>query len=265
MTRSKIIVFIDSLFYSVVCFFLIFTVENYFFPRRSAIVIAAVFSAVLLPVFIYFGIRRRGKSSLKKKEKERAEITIFSLSTLSLAKKTALSQKLASFLYENHAFERKCGGYLVKEKNVFLYFDFSPDGISKADIIKVFNVSGSEKAEIFCLFVKPEVYEFSQKFGGKIKITSGEELYLIIKDADALPKSAEKIAEGFNLKKKKFSFSLSKRNFKRLLFGGAFFLAMSAFVPLKIYYVICGSAFIFLAFLSVIFGKPLKRGENQHA
>lgn len=249
---KNISVFLDCAFFFVSFFILSFLILNYFISNTLALTVSISVSGLIAVVI--FKILQNKKSALKIKsnEKQQKENAVLQLAFMS---KTEIANLFQKALINSKSKYVKSGNTLfLSQENVYFYFAFSLEGLTKTDVLKAFNLSKNyKKLKIFCAKCSTEVLEFSLRFS-KIEIMDGDKTYLFLKERNALPKPKYYLLE--NVNKKRFSFSklLKKKRASKFLIFGLVFSIMSFFVYFKIYYVIVGAIGLILATTCRLFG-----------
>ena len=185
---------------------------------------------------------------MKKKKKKFAKVFD--------GKEKVLSRFERVFKKLNLATERKKGNLRIPEKNLLVSFKFGFVKPSKADVVKVFNlINKSERAVIFCEEFDDELKSFADLFNGKIILYQGEKIYSLLEQNDELPQITCPAATLPKKKKAHLKSIFTKKSAKRFFSFGMIFLLMSFFVPIKLYYIVCGCAMMIISVLATLFGK----------
>jgi len=136
-----------------------------------------------------------------------------------------------------------------KEKAEFI---FRIEKVTPDDIISAYKRRGKSGFTICCDSLSPEAEKLCSAL--KIKTICGEEIYSMLKERAALPKSY--VVENIKKRtlKEKLCLALSKTNWRVFFRCGAGLLILSFFTFFKIYYIISGAVFILIAIFIRIFG-----------
>jgi len=261
MKKIGIAGILDVVFTLAVGFLVFYIVLDYFVEKPYSIIFSFAL-AVLLTLSIYtFANGKMLKKKIKKEDGKKAEELLAYLSVSE--KKKSVECVTAALDHLELKYEKKRSYILVPEKSIAAFINTEPDGLTKTEIVKAVNVA-PQNAEtvIFACFVSEEVGAFAKRFKDKVRIISGENLYLFLKHSEALPDIDENkivIPKNRPVLKKVFD---KKRAFKYLLFGLSF-LGLSFLVRYKLYYIIVGSLFIALALISRIFFAKTKDGDKS--
>ena len=251
----------DVLFSAFISFILSFVLLNYFFDRLPAISLSLTLS-LIIAIFAFKKFTAKSeKQKLNVKEKRERDIALSQLNLYTTTEKNDLIERaLKNAGYQT---KRRRGGIYLADKRVYIYALFSFDGVSKSDVVKVFNtISSLDTAYIISGKFLPEVLEFAARFDGRIKTAEFDGVYNFLLENGALPRQKfvfkDKTPLNFAVLKTLFL----KKNAKKLFFFGLLFLFSSPFVPLKIYYVIFGCLFLIMALFSKLFGYDNIKTHN---
>lgn len=245
------------------------TISNVILAFISAFFIASILTSKSIgyPINLVFGLFIAlivllfsiiiAKSNVKKrkeklsKEQKIARI-VYALSFLSRKKGLSvfypeiLKRDKDAKLYQNKI-------VLSSGTSVYNLFSFSP--VTKADLVRCFNLSNAEKSVILCDSATKEVKDFATAFKGKIVIIEKAEIFKNF-PLDDIDLKDTFIPIDFNKKTRPtLSALISKKNAGKILAFGMFFLLMSFFVPIKLYYVIVGSIMLVFSSIVLIFSK----------
>ncbi len=236
--KSPLAVISDCIF----CFFIEFILSLMFFDvilyRPYSIIFAISLSIVLSIITVKTCIKNVNDVKIKKSEKKEYENAMIQLNFMSL--------KEQSDFFDNA---------LKKQENEIFFPIFSFDNVNKGDIIKAFNKSkNGETVIVFSEKFKDEIKNFAKMFNKKIVLKDGEETFKLLKEANSLPKNKIEVFKEIKKHEVLKLFPQKKKARKFLAFGILFFV-LSYFVPIKTYYVACGTVFLILALLLRMFGK----------
>ena len=244
----------DVLFSAIISFILSFVLLNYFFDRLPAIALSLTLALIFAILVLKHATSKREKVKLSAREKRERDIALSQLNLYTTTEKNDLFERAVK--NAGYQTKRRHGGIYVCNKNSFLFPFFSFDGVSKTDVVKVFNaISNKDTAYIISGKFSDEVIEFANRFDGRIVSVDFDIAFKYLSENGALPR------QKFAFKDKKpLNFSILKtlflkKNAKKLFFFGILFLFSSNFVSLKIYYVVFGCMFLISALYSKLFGK----------
>ena len=251
--RTLPIAILDSAFSAFISFILAFLIINFYIERPFSIIFSI---CIAVPIFIIaFG--RIKKSMLSKsaenKKRKAVENMVYSLCLLERAKLLELFERAINNLDLKTL--KKKHGIFVENKNLAIFPIFNFDGITKTDVVKVYNsVSLKQKAYILGDDIKPEVKSFMNRFSERIEFVEAEKVYHFLEKTNSLPQ--ERFPNLNSTDKHKFFKKLIKKKHanKFLIFGITFILS-SWFVPIKTYYVICGCIFLMLSLICRLYGQ----------
>ncbi len=245
---------LDSAFTAFLSFLSAFLLLNFYIDRPYSIIFGICIA--LLVFLIAFDKMKKSsiKKSLDKQKNNAIKNMCYSLCLLDKMKITELFERAIN----RRGFKtlKKRGGIFIEETHSAIFTIFSFDGITKTDVVRVFNsISQKDKAYIFGESASPQLLDFIARFDGRIEFVDGNKTYELLNGANCLPK------EMLLAKTKPFIFSdvlsrlFVRKNSKKYLLFGIFFLLMSSFVVIKFYYVTCACIFITLSLFCRLFGK----------
>lgn len=242
----------DTIFFTFLTFIVGFILLNYYIPTPYSIVIP-LFICIPFAMLYYNKLKNKDcNKKLKGKEQKEKQTMIFNLNLLSLSQTLLLFEK--ALKNRNVFYEKKRNCLVIKEQKIALFFCFSFDPITKTEIVKIFNSPNRQDVSyIFSDNFSTEILSFINRFNGKIVAVDGIKTYNFLKSTNCLPKTDFSLSE--EKKKAKFCFNafFDAKKAKRFFTFGLIFLAMSFFVTLKIYYLICGTLMIIFAILCKLF------------
>ena len=238
-----------------ICFFVgFFILLNYFIGRINAIVL----SLWLTLFFTLLSGKKmtanyRGKALGHAQQKECKSV----LASLSLMPPKEIANLFfCAFEKDNLYPQKKNGGVATKDKVYFFKFSFDP--ITKTDVVKFFNrITNGQTAVICCESFSKEVYDFVLRFNNKVQLMDGKTAYLLLKKHDCLPKQTAEYSIARQVTKPRLNFT-ARKNAKKLFVFGVTFCALSFFVPIKLYYIVCGCVLLCLSVLIKLFGHDEK-------
>ena len=138
----------------------------------------------------------------------------------------------------------------AKEKLFFLLFPLTP--LSVDEILKIAKIKTEKEKILFCSALQADANALCARFG--ITVKTGDEVYLLLKKANALPDKylGEELPQV--RRKRNFRLWFSKANAKRFLVGGGFILLASLITPFFYYYLLLGAGLLLVALFVRIFG-----------
>ena len=245
---------IDLIFTFIVCFFLGLVIYNYYFEHNLTISLSILTALTLCFVYASASKKKRAKNKLSNHEKLAFEQAITQLCLYTESEQCLLFE--SALEAKEYKTEKRKNALYVKGKNAVIFPLFNFDGVTKTDIVRIFNtIKSKEVAYILSRELLPEIKAFADRFNGKIIAVSEKQVYHFLKQTNTLPCCK------FDFKPKRaltiaaFKNVLTKPRAKNLLVFGLIFLLSSCFVPIKTYYIICGSIFLILSLFARLFGK----------
>lgn len=252
MKKSIFATISNVIFIFFLSFFLVSIISSKTFIYPTNLLFGLYISLIVLLISII--IAKKNVKARKQKSLEENKITriVYSLSFMSKRKGLAI--------FYNEIVKRDKGAKLYQNKivlsngcSVYNLFSFSP--ITKADLVKCFNLSNAKKSIILCESAPKEVKDFAKAFKGKIEIKEKAEIFKSLSPSDFNIDDAFTPVD-FNKKDKpNFRALISKKNAKKFLAFGLFFIVTSFFVPIKTYYLIIGISMLVYSIFILIFSK----------
>lgn len=251
----KTLTFITDLFFTFFIFFLIsLTISYYYFERTTAVILSIILGGVACGVYAKFLSKKRKNTQIKNSESLAFENALTQLCLYTESEQLALIEKALTL--KEYKTEKSKGGITIKGKHAVLFPLFSFDGVTKTDVVRIFNsIKQKETAYILSREVSSETKSFIDRFNGRIIVVNEKDTYHFLKQTNTLPCCKFEFAKKSPLTIHAFKNILTKSKAKNLLAFGLIFIFSSYFVPIKIYYIICGSIFLFLALYARLFGK----------
>ena len=256
--KTYTIAVLDSTFSAFISFVLAFLIINFYVDRPFSIIFAVCLS---VPIFI-IAFERIKKNNLLKCEKTRKKKAIdnlvYSLCLLERIKVSELFERAINSL-DIKTLKRK-HGIFIQDKTIALFPIFSFDGISKTDVVRVFNaISQNQKAYILGEKLSSEVKAFIDRFNAKIEFVDGEKVYDFLEKTGCLPQDKLALNNSRGKKLEFFKKLIRKKHSNKFLIFGLSLILSSWFVPIKMYYIICGCAFLMLSLICRLYGQELKK------
>ena len=192
---------------------------------------------------------KRKNVFLKRSDEAQKEKLLFHLAYLSDEEKTDF------FLdrLHNDDVESKRFGKLrlyTSEQFYWLRFNFTP---VSADEIFSFNRWKTDKEKVLlCNKIEDNAYALAQRF--QIRVVTGNEVYAMLKEKDALPKSYGEEESSEMKRQRRLRLWLSRKNAKPFLVAAALTLTTALISPFPRYYLIFGFALLLASVLIRILG-----------
>ncbi len=252
------IAIIDSAFSAFISFILAFLIINFYTPRPFSIIFAICLS---VPIFIIAFDRIKKSKQLKSATSQKSiaiENMVYSLCILERHKLIELFEKAVNSL-EIKTLKKK-HGIFVEEKNCAIFPIFNFDGITKTDIVKVYNsINSKQKAYILGESLSNDVKNFVERFNGKIEFVDGEKTYDFLQKTNFLPKENLLSNKAIKRKNEFFKKLIKKKHANKFFVFGIIFILSSWFVPIKMYYLTCGCVFLTLSLICRLYGQEEKK------
>ena len=244
----------DSIFYSFLTFSLIFTLSCYYFKPKIALVIGVVFGLLSILLYIKLRFLKERKKMVKLSEIKEYENCMNAFLFMDKTEKLNFFYKFICS-YDITATKKRGAIYIPKTKQlVFIKLEF--EEVNKTDIVRAFNIiSKNQTAVIISNKFSSDIIAFASKFDDKIILVNGEEIFSQLKKHNYLPKKVVPISQLAKTKQPFYTNFLNKKRAKNFFAFGLLFLFFGYFVPLKTYYVVCGSVFLIISLCCKIFGK----------
>lgn len=244
---------LDTFFYFIVFFLMIFIILNYFIMRPVAIVISLCLSALLTLMVFKKLFDKRAKFLQDRKTEKLYKDVITELNFSTPIEQCLLLEK--ALIKANYQIKRYKNTIKVVDKNAVIFMRFGFESITKTDVVKIFNqLANKEIACVICESFQKEIIEFCDRFQKRIVLVSAKEFIPFLEKHSSLPN--QKYALLIPPKKKVgLAQLILKKRAKNFFFFGIFFLFSSYFSPIKWYYVLFGCVFLILSVIVKLFGK----------
>lgn len=198
--------------------------------------------------------QKRKYALLSKAEKDAMEIMVIQLNLCTTTEQTDILEKALKIA--GYSPERKRGFIYFPKKNTAIFCKFGFDGVSKTDIVKVFNtIKKDDTAFILSEKFSSDIADFASRFDGRIELISSDKVYKFLSENDCLPQQKFTMHPKSPLKLSALKNLLEKKKAKTHFVLGILFLAISYFVPIKIYYIVFGCIFLIFALICRLFGR----------
>lgn len=252
--KTIFITSIDLFFTFIASFLFAFIIAYYYLERTVAITVSVIIAVLFCFIYLKIKLQRKNKTNIKNNEKFLFEQTISQLCLYTESEQCALFEK--ALTVKEYKCEKRKNGVVIKNKNAVVFPLFSFDGVTKTDVVRIFNaLKSKEIAYILSKDFSPEISDFIQRFDGRIVAVNGETAYEFLKQTETLPCVKFEFQKPKPLTLAAFKNLLSKTKAKNFLVFGLIFLLSSYFVPMKTYYLICGGIFLLLFLFVTLFGE----------
>ena len=208
--------------------------------------LCGILTALSVGAFLLY---RRKNVHLKHTDEAEKEKLLFHLSLLSDEAKTTLFQSLLSS--PEHPCKRFGRLRLFTDTDFyFLKFSFSP--VSADEIATLSRLKTGKRKTLFCNAID----ETARMLCGRLSIAvkTGDEVYALFKNANALPKAYLGESTPSSNKKRRLHLYFSKKNARRFVTGGAMLLLFARLSPYAFYYIAVGIVLLLSAVFIRIFG-----------
>lgn len=226
----------------------------FFFKSLKLRTATALLLAVLCGALTAFSVGaylvyRRKNIHLKHTDEAEKQKFLLHVSLLSDEAKTTLFQRLLS------SPEKPCKRFgrlrLFTETDFyFLKFAFAP--VSADDVATLSRLKTGKRKTLFCNEIDEPALALCQRLS--IDVKTGDEIYLLCKESDALPKVYLGEPTPSSKRKRQLHLFFSKKNARRFLTGGATLLLFAGISPYAFYYIAVGIVLLLSAIFIRIFG-----------
>ena len=250
---------LDSAFTAFLSFLSAFLLLNFYIERPYSIILGISIALLVFLIALDKMNKSFAKKSLDKQKNNAVKNMCYSLCLLDKFKITELFERAIN----RRGFKtlKKRGGIFIEETHSAVFTIFSFDGITKTDVVRVFNsISQKDKAYIFGQSANSDLLDFINRFDGRIEFVNAEKTYNFLSSCNCLPKEQPVYKNNSFLLKNFFSRLFVRKNSKKFLSFGLLFLFMSAFVVIKFYYIVCAFIFITLSLFCRLFSKEEIKG-----
>ncbi len=246
-------------------FFASFLPTLCFLRFRKLPLLWATLVAVLLAVGVClivgaFFRKKYTKQRLKLVERRQAEMLELHLALLTQPQQTDFFlERLPCLLDDLETMNeplkkvKHAGHVLIECEKYVTYCRFSAAPLSADAALPILSYPTEKESILVCNTLDQSAKNLVAKF--PVKVIEGQEVYLRLKEREALPKHYRSEAAFEKKKKRRLQLWLQKRNANPFLAGGALTLVSSLFSPFPYYYLMMGVSMVFLSAIVRIFGK----------
>ena len=254
MKKYPLSFYTDICFYFVAIYMLSLAMVFGLLPKPFSFIVSAGFSLGCTVLIAKLLKKRREKKYGEYLEKEKLSEVTTKLNCSSPKENCELF--FAAFKALGEEPRKIVGGIFLPKKNTAVYVRFSFFKPEKKDVFRFANKKDAEFIELYSENFSDEVKAFSLRFSGRIALKDEKDAFKILKSADALP-DTESVAPLLKTKKPSFDIRrlIDRKKAKNYLFFGITFMLFSFFAPIKLYYLIFGSAFLSLSLFIRLFGR----------
>ena len=196
----------------------------------------------------------RGKQ-LKAQEKRQAEMLSLHLALLSQREQAEFfAERTEPFLQSETVHISRYGGrHFVATDEGLLFPLFLASPLTANHVLPLLAQPTEGECILLCSSLDSDCERFLSRF--TVRVFTAEEIYLRLKEKNALPVEY-KSEKAFTKKKKRgFALWLQKKNARPFLTSGALLLISSLFSPFPYYYLLTGIFLVVTSMLIRIFGK----------
>ncbi len=242
----------NVLFVFIFTFFLVSILSAKSFSHPVNLLFGLYVGLIVLLFSIIIAKSRLKKQKQKLTLKENENRVIYALNFMSKKKGLAV---LYSQIVKLDASAKLCQNKILLSNGESVYNLFSFLPVTKADLVRCFNLSNAKKSVIYCEKAEKEVKDFARAFKGKIVIKERAEFFKEFPPENFVLEDNFTPID-FNKKDKpKLRVLLNKKNAKKFIAFGLFFILLSFFAPIKLYYIITGGIMILYAVTVLFFSK----------
>lgn len=260
MNKNKFAIIFDGLIFS----FIIFVI-SYFWGykilkiRNLSFAISIIIFSICFIFYTYHNEKKNNKLIKNSQEKLLFDNTLKTLKFQGVKENSNYFTKLLSCSY--------LGDNIYKKDDCYLYINFQTE-LSVFDFFIVNNFYTQTDKSLPLVFLAEKANEnFSNLITEspiKYEVQNQDYLIKVIKEKQIFPIDIEilkttKTPKNLKVILKKLKYSLSNIKFTSTFFTGLSLVILSIFIPYSLYYLIFGTIFLILAFLSLLF----KRNKNN--
>lgn len=259
--KSCIALISDIVFSTITCFLILIVLFAYFIIYPFSLILSAIGTALFTLFFVKvsyskYKIALKNQNELKEKQ---AMINALNL----MDKEQTLKLFIRAINKKDYTVAEQNGVLFLPEKNayVFLFFEFY--SVKKVDVLRAYNQFKDKNVVLVSGEFSKEIKEFALQFKSKLTLCDKDDIYLLLKQTNCMPKT-EEVKEQTQKKPFKEAFIewIKKINYKRFFIFGISFLFFSYFAPIKLYYVICGCVFLALSLSCKLFNSTqIEKGK----
>ena len=132
----------------------------------------------------------------------------------------------------------------------FLRFSFAP--VTSDELLPCSRLKTGKQKILLCSKIEDSAYALAEKF--HIEVFTGEKVYTLLKERDALPERYSTEESKQQVRKRRLQLCCAKSNAKHFLTAALLCLITSILSPFPYYYFLCGGILLLIAVLIRIFG-----------
>lgn len=141
---------------------------------------------------------------------------------------------------------------LTNNEQVFLLrFSFAP--VNADEVAAITRLPSVKEKVLLCGKIEDNAYALAEKM--RIRILTGNEVYALLKDKDALPEQYLGDEDSVSKRKRRMELWFSRKNAKPFLVAATLTLLTAFVSPFPYYYFVFGGAMLLTSILIRIFGR----------
>lgn len=214
-----------------------------------AILLAIVCGALTAASVGSFLQSRRRTLFLKKSDEAQKEKLLLHLAFLSDEGKT---QFFLERLSAPDKPAKRFGRLRVYTEDTFYFLRFSLAPVTSDEVLSIIRLKTNKEKTLLCSKIEESAYALAEKLS--IKVLTGEQVYTLVKERNALPETylGEETAKA--KRKRRFHLWFSRGNAKRFLVAAALTLVTALLSPFPYYYLVFGGLLLLSALFIRVFG-----------
>lgn len=246
MKRSAFISdLIFAFFVAFLCTLLFFRTSN--IPLLPSILLATVCGGLTACAIFALLQRKRKTVFLKRSDEAKKERLLFHLACLSDEEKTDF---FLTRMGEN--VQHFSNLSLTNGEQLFLLrFSFAP--VNADEVAAITRLSATKEKILLCGKIEDNAYALAEKM--RIRILTGNEVYALLKDKDALPERYLGDEDSASKRKRHIELWFSRKNAKPFLVAATLTLLTAFVSPFPYYYFVFGGVMLLTSVFIRIFGR----------
>ena len=192
---------------------------------------------------------KRNAFFLKKSDGAQKEKLLLHLALLSDEGKT---QFFLERLSTENAPAKRFGRLRVYTEEFFYALHFSISPVTSDEVLRFSRLKTGKAKILLCSKIEENAYALAQRLS--IRVVTGDEVYALLKERNALPTNYLGEETAFVKRKRRFQLWFSRANAKRFFYAATLLLFSALLSPFPYYYLVCGGALTLSALLVRVFG-----------
>ena len=248
MKRSALIS--DIIFSFTVAFFCTLFFFRYLqISLPAAILLAAVCGGLSACATAAWLQSKRKSVFLKRSDEAQKENMLFHLACLNDAEKTDF---FLERLHTDEAQVKRLGNLRLYTDAQFYWLRFHFVPVNADEIVKLHRYKTNKEKVLLCNKIEDQAYSLAQRF--QIRVLTGNEVYAMLKERDALPQKYPDTENAEVKRQRRLRLWFSRKNAKPFLIAAALTLTTALVSPFPRYYFIFGFSLLILSVLIRILG-----------